>query len=96
MDVENTGDRLGKEVVQLYVQDVESSVDRPIKELKGFDKIEIEPGKKKTVKFQLNKRDFSYYDLIERCWKAEDGDFKILIGSSSRDIRLEGTFTYKT
>jgi len=95
VDIENTGDRVGKEVVQLYVQDLESSIDRPLKELKGFKKVKIEPGKKETVKLELTKRDLSYYDVIDRAWKAEDGDFKILIGSSSRDIRVEDTFTYK-
>jgi len=68
---------------------VESSVERPLKELKGFDKIKLNVGERKTVKFDLGIRDFSFYDEKNHHWKAEKGIFNILVGSSSRDIRLQ-------
>ncbi|MHA1380404.1 MAG: glycoside hydrolase family 3 C-terminal domain-containing protein [Candidatus Helarchaeota archaeon] len=88
-EVTNSGKREGAEVVQLYVQDVESSVGRPSKELKGFNKINLKPGEKRNLEFTLTKRDLSFYDDIKHDWKFEKGIFRILIGSSSRDIRLE-------
>jgi len=94
IDIQNTGERDGAEVVQLYIQDVEVSVERPLKELKGFSKVKIKGGKKESVMFELKKCDLSFYDENEHCWKAEKGFFKILVGSSSRDIRLEGEFEY--
>ena len=86
--VKNIGKQKGKEVVQLYVSDLESSLIRPEKELKKFSKIELEPGAEKDVSFRLNARDFSYYDSRRSMWIAESGDFEISLGSSSRDIRL--------
>ena len=91
LTVSNTGKVKGKEVIQLYVADTESSVQRPVKELKAFDKIELEPGESKDVSFTLNKRDFSYYSKVYSRWLAESGKFEILVGSSSRDIRLKGS-----
>ena len=88
VDIHNQGDRSGYEVVQLYVEDVEASVERPIKELKGFEKIEISPGEVKKVSFRLNQRDFSFWDSISKCWTVEPGTFRIHLGSSSADIRL--------
>jgi len=93
-EITNSGEREGAEVVQLYVHDIELSVERPPKELKGFKKIYLKPGEKSIVKFELTKQDLSYYDEIEHCWKAEKGTFKILIGSSSRDILLEDEIEY--
>ena len=89
--ITNTGDRFGKEAVQLYVQDVESTVPRPVKELKGFEKIALDPGESKTVTFELGKRAWAYYDVEGHDWYTEEGDFRILIGASSRDIRLSET-----
>lgn len=89
--ITNTGDRFGKEAVQLYVQDVESTVQRPVKELKGFEKIALNPGESKTVTFELGKRAWAYYDVEGHDWYTEEGDFRILIGASSRDIRLSET-----
>lgn len=89
--VTNTGDRSGKEAVQLYVQDVDSRVIRPVKELKGFEKIALEPGESKTVSFELSKRAWAYYDVEAKGWYAEEGEFRILAGASSQDIRLEET-----
>jgi len=92
--ITNTGKIKGKEVVQLYIQDVKSSLERPLKELKGFKKINLNPGQMKTIVFELNKDDLSFYNPIENSWVVEEGTFKILIGSSSRDIRLEGEILY--
>ncbi len=93
VDVRNTGQRTGKEVVQLYVRDVEARLVRPPKELKGFKKIELAPGEVKTVAFTLNQRDFSFYDPSLKDWVAEPGVFEILVGSSSRDIRASAKLT---
>jgi beta-glucosidase len=87
IDVTNTGNRSGAEVVQLYISDTVSSLVRPIKELKGFEKVYLEAGESKTVTFSLDQRAFAYYDPALRRWVAEPGEFQILIGSSSRDIR---------
>ena len=92
-DVENVGERAGKEVAQLYISDLKSSVDRPVKELKAFRKIELAPGQKQTVRLQLDRRTLSFYDAGTHRWVVEPGEFEILIGSSSRDIRLKGTLT---
>lgn len=86
--VKNTGSRAGKEVVQLYVSDVESSVIRPLQELKGFGKIELQPGEERIVTFTLDKRSFAYYNVKLADWHVESGRFKISVGASSRDIRL--------
>jgi beta-glucosidase len=88
--IKNTGSRIGKEVVQLYVSDLESTLPRPVKELKGFAKVELTPGETKTVSFKLDPRAFSFYDPYRRQWIAEPGEFEILIGSSSKDIRARG------
>ncbi len=90
LTVTNTGKVKGKEVIQLYVADTESTVQRPVKELKAFDKVELEPGQSIQVSFTLNVRDFSYYNKVYDRWLAESGAFEILVGSSSRDIRLKG------
>ena len=90
VEIENTGARAGKEVVQLYLRDVESSLVRPEKELKAFDKVALEPGESKSVTFSLGQEALSFYDPAKMEWVAEAGEFEILIGSSSRDIRLVG------
>ena len=91
LKVKNTGDRAGAEVVQLYVQDVESTIFRPVKELKGFKKVFLEAGEETTVTFTLDSRSFAYYNVLINDWHVESGDFNILIGASSKDIRLTGT-----
>lgn len=89
--VENSGKTAGKETIQLYIRDVKSSVVRPVKELKGFKKIHLEPGEKKTVTFMLTPAELSMYDRdMNRI--VEPGIFRVMIGSSSDDIRLEGSF----
>lgn len=87
VDVANTGDRAGAEVVQLYISDVEASVKRPVKELKGFSKIFLTNGEKQTAVFELDKSALAFYNESERCWQVESGEFEILVGSSSEDIR---------
>ena len=86
--VTNTSNTAGKEVCQLYVRDVFSYVSRPCKELKGFDKIELAAGEKRRVTISLNKRAFAYYSPDLHDWFVENGDFEIMVGASSRDIRL--------
>lgn len=93
LNVKNTGSISGKEIVQLYVNDTKSVIFRPQKELKGFSKIELNPGEIKTVTFKLSKRDFAYYNVNEKDWAIESGNFNILVGSSSRDIRQQATLT---
>ncbi|WP_229776853.1 glycoside hydrolase family 3 C-terminal domain-containing protein [Alicyclobacillus cellulosilyticus] len=86
--VKNTGSRTGKEIIQLYVRDVVSSVIRPEKELKGFAKVELAPGEEKSVTLVLDKRAFAYWDVARQDWMVESGEFDILVGPSSRDIAL--------
>lgn len=91
LTVTNTGSAIGKEVVQLYVKDCESSVIRPVKELKGFEKIELAPGESKEVTFSLDSRSFAFYSTAIHDWFVESGEFEIMIGKSSRDIILSET-----
>ena len=93
VDVTNTGSVTGKEVIQLYVGDPESSVFRPVRELKGFEKVELAPGETKTVSFQLDKRAFAYWHAELHDWFVESGAFTIEIGRSSRDIVLTKEIT---
>jgi beta-glucosidase len=91
-DIANTGDRAGAEVAQVYVQPVNPAVPRPVKELKGFAKVLLQPGEKQTVTVTLDENAFAYYDVGTRSWVAAQGDYKILVGRSSRDIPLSGDF----
>ena len=91
--VKNTGDRAGKAVIQLYVGDKESSVFRPVRELKGFEKISLQPGEAKDVSFTLDNRAFAYWNTELHDWTVEPGDFTIEIGRSSRDIALDASVT---
>jgi len=88
--VKNTGSVAGAETVQFYVKDVNSTAYRPEKELKGFRKVYLEAGEEKTVSITLDKRSFAYFNVNINDWHVESGDFVILCGASSRDIRLEG------
>ncbi|NJC98136.1 MAG: beta-glucosidase, partial [Anaerolineae bacterium] len=90
VDVTNTGKVAGKEIVQLYVRDVESTFARPEKELKAFEKIDLKPKQTKTATFTLDREAFWYFDTAENEWSTEAGEFEILVGASSRDIRLKG------
>lgn len=93
--VTNTGKVEGKEVVQLYIGDESASVLRPLKELKGFEKISLKPGEEKTVKFTVKPDDLKFYDDKAGDWRAEPGKFKAYIGSSSTDIRATVPFELK-
>jgi beta-glucosidase len=88
--VHNSGAQAGQEVVQLYVRDPQSALVRPEKELKAFAKVALAPGETKTVTFILDQEAFWYYNPAAGGWAAEPGDFDILVGASSRDIRLQG------
>jgi beta-glucosidase len=92
VNVTNTGKVAGKEIVQLYVADKIASLPRPPKELKGFAKIELQPGESQVVTFTLDQRSLSFYDPYKKQWVAEPGEFELLIGASSRDIRAKATF----
>lgn len=89
--MKNTGSRPGKEIIQVYVRDREASLPRPFQELKAFNKIALEIGETKTVKIQLDRNAFKFWDDRERqgSWLAEAGDFGVAVGASSTDIRLE-------
>ncbi len=89
--VKNTGDVDGAEVAQLYVNDVESTIYRPVKELRGFKKVFLKAGEETEISIDLDKRAFAYYNVNLGDWHVESGDFKILVGASSRDIKLEAT-----
>jgi beta-glucosidase len=92
VQVKNTGRREGAEVVQLYVQDLQASVPRPVKELKGFEKVMLRPGEMKIVRLTLDARSMSFYDVTKKQWVVEPGQFKVLVGASSRDIRVSSDF----
>jgi len=94
VDIVNTGNRSGAEIIQLYVQDVESSTDRPPKELKQFEKVKLKSNERKTVELNLTVGDFSFYDDSTHSWVVEPGTFNILLGSSSRDIHLQKEIEY--
>ena len=94
MNLSNTGSVVGSEVVQLYISAPISSVDRPLKELKGFKKVRLEPRERVSMKFQIKPEDLAYFDESSSNWKIENGKYKVLIGSSSRDIHLESEFEY--
>ena len=89
--VKNTGSVAGKETVQLYVRDVEATVFRPDKELKGFEKVALQPGEETQVVIELGPRAFAYYDTEASDWQVEAGTFDILVGASAQDIRLQAS-----
>jgi beta-glucosidase len=93
--VKNSGKMPGAEITQLYIQGVESSVPRPVKELKGFKKVFLNPGESKMISIPLGEKDFAFWDTEKSDWKVEPGDFNILIGSASNDIRQVAKVTYK-
>jgi len=92
LDVKNTGQAAGAEVVQLYIKDVEASVDRPEKELKGFVKIALERGATREARIHLARDAFAFFSPERNDWVVEKGEFELLIGGSSRDIRLRQKF----
>ena len=96
VDVTNVGGRDGAEVVQLYVSANQPKIDRPLKELKGFEKVFLAKGETKTVEFVLTPRDFAYYDVFSSCFRTDAGEYSILVGSSSADIRAAAKVTVDT
>ena len=93
-DVKNTGTREGADVAQVYVGDAHSKTPRPIKELKGFAKVSLRPDESKRVSVILDDRAFSYYDTNAKQWRAEPGEFQVLVGRSSQQIELTGKLTF--
>lgn len=93
--VKNTGKREGSEIVQLYISDLKSSLPRPEKELKGFEKVSLMPGEEKTISFTIDKSDLSFFDAGKHAWVAEPGDFEALICASSTDIKSKVRFELK-
>ena len=89
-EVANTGNQDGAEVAQVYVADKHSKIERPVKELKGFAKVNLRAGEKQRVTLKLDRRALSYYDVQSKQWRVDPGDFEVLVGSSSEDIRLRG------
>ena len=87
VSVKNTGSKAGAEIVQLYISDIKSRLPRPVKELKDFKKVYLQPGEEQTVSFTIGKEELSYYDDEKRGWVAEPGEFQALVGASSVDVR---------
>ena len=93
VDVTNTGNRVGADVVQLYITDMKCSVDRPVKELKAFQKVTLKPGETKTVTLKTDMRALSFWDEETNNWKAEPGDFIALVGDAADNISCKFQFT---
>ena len=96
LQLRNSGSRSGAEVVELYVHDGHASVDRPIQELKGFQRVELARGETKTVHFTIDRSALAFYSTAKKDWVTEPGQFDVLVGSSSRDIRMKGSFVLKS
>ena len=92
-DLTNTGTRAGADVAQIYVAEAHAKVPRPAKELKGFARIQLKPGETKTSTVILDGRAFSHYDADAKQWRADPGEYQILVGRSSQDIQLHGGLT---
>lgn len=95
VDVTNTGKRAGKEIVQLYIGDEKCSVDRPVKELKGFEKVALEPGETKRVSFSIQPEDLKFYSEDKHAWISEPGKFKAYVCASEADVRGTAEFTLR-
>jgi beta-glucosidase len=93
--IKNIGDRPGAEVAQLYVHPIEPSVERPVRELKGFAKVWLEPSEKKEVNFVVDQNAFRYFDLTTHQFKTDSGRYQLEVGASSRDVRLTQPFELK-
>ncbi|MHA2032026.1 MAG: glycoside hydrolase family 3 C-terminal domain-containing protein, partial [Candidatus Kariarchaeaceae archaeon] len=92
--IRNTGVRTGAEIIQVYATDLNPNINRPPKELIGFEKVVLNPNEKKTVKIPINTKDLAYYDVKSHDWKIDNGKYQILIGSSSRDIHLKAEIDF--
>jgi beta-glucosidase len=95
ISVKNIGNRAGKEVIQLYISDKKSSLPRPVKELKGFQKVELAPGEEKIVSITVDKEALSFFDDVKHAWVSEPGKFEALLGTSSKDIKGKVAFELK-
>ncbi len=95
VDIKNVGEREGQEVVQLYIADMESSLPRPVKELKGFDKVKLAPGETATVTFTIDKEDLSYFDDAKHEWVAEPGKFEAIVAAAADNIKGKVAFELK-
>jgi beta-glucosidase len=93
-DLTNSGKVAGTEIVQLYLRDMVASVVRPLKELKGFQKVRLQPGETRRISFTIDRDTLSFFNS-QLAWGAEPGDFKLMVGSASDDIRLESTLTLR-
>jgi beta-glucosidase len=91
--IRNTGSRAGAEVAELYIHDGHSKIDRPVHELKGFQRVELTPGETKTVQFTIDRSALSYWTPTTKAWTADPGEFELQVGASSRDIRLRAPLT---
>ncbi|MHA1483005.1 MAG: fibronectin type III-like domain-contianing protein, partial [Candidatus Heimdallarchaeaceae archaeon] len=91
--ITNVGNRAGSEVIQVYSEDVKSSVDRPKRELVGFEKVFLEPNETQIVPIKIKGKDLAFYDVTSDGWNLEKGDFILHIGSSSRELHLEEKIT---
>ncbi len=96
VDITNTGNYPGKEIVQLYIHQINPKVDKPYKELKGFSKVKLQPNETKKAVFNLDSRSFAYYSVSYKSWVWDEGKYDILIGASSKDIRLHTTVTLES
>ncbi|MFO7797968.1 MAG: beta-glucosidase [Promethearchaeati archaeon] len=95
LEIENIGDKSGAEIIQLYIQEINPKVERPLKELKRFKKVFLTSRNNKEINFGINKDDLAYFDEELNSWNTNEGKYNILIGSSSRDIKLQKSFEYK-
>jgi beta-glucosidase len=89
--VKNTGDREGAEVAQLYIHPETGGIDRPVRELKGFQKVCLKPGETATVSLELKPMDFAFYDVENKAWRVESGKYEVQLGTSSTEIKLKQT-----
>jgi beta-glucosidase len=96
VDVTNTGKRAGDEVVQLYAHDAFATVPRPLKELRGFQRVRLEPGQSRTVTFTLAAKNLAFWDVATHAWRVEDGVFDLAVGASSADIRAQGSLVVQS
>ena len=90
--IKNTGRVAGREIAQVYLSDPVSTLPRPVKELKGFTKVALNPGESKSVTVKLDSQALCYFDEKKSCWLAEPGTFVVSVGASSADLRLKGEF----
>jgi len=95
VSIKNTGTRQGSEIVQLYISDLKSSLPRPLKELKGFEKVSLKPGEEKVVSITVDKAALSFFDADKHKWIAEAGDFEALVAASSTDVKSKVGFKLK-